>query len=243
MAELGEEQRDAEGHGPAEAEQVRKGREKALPVPRHQKHPEPQGRRQAVAQQARAEALQPGPGAIEESIRAPQGNAEKQILMQRHLPQALARRGGFPGVAGALLRVQRGDQVMGTQKAQQLLQLRVAQRQARFTVRRLQHLRRIPQRPMPQQTHGLDTELEITPAHRVGQGPARRTVQRRGGGSELQIRAQAGQVHYSPTLWRSPANGRRSRYKASGARWPKSFAVPRKPMRGTGVSVKLASRR
>ncbi len=220
MAQLGKEQRHAKRQGAAEAEQVRESRQKTLPVARDQKHPQPQDDRQAVTQQPRPEPRQPRPRPVEKRVGAPKRNTEKQILVQQHLPQASLLRGGFMEVTGALLRVEGGDQVMGAQKAQQLLDFAAAQRQTRLSVGRLQDVFRVAQGPVAQQANGGRAEFEIAPAYRVGQGPARRAVQGRAGTGQLQVFTQFGQAHQRPTLWRRPASGLRNKYRASGARSP-----------------------
>ncbi|MDT4844839.1 hypothetical protein FQZ97_788080 [compost metagenome] len=118
VAELGEHQGDAEGQCTTEAEQMREGGKEALPVAGYQEQAEAQHQRQADPQQAWAVALEPGPGAIEKGIRSPQRNTEEQILMQRTLPQALALGGSLARIAGALLGIRCGDQVVLTQETQ-----------------------------------------------------------------------------------------------------------------------------
>ncbi|MNQ51200.1 hypothetical protein D3C85_651730 [compost metagenome] len=210
VAELGEGQGDAEGQGTAQAEQVREGGEEAFPVAYHQEQAEAEYQRQAPAQQPVTVTLQHRPGAVEEAVGAPQGDTEEQVLVQHPLAQALVLGSGLGRVAGALLGIQGGDQVMATEKAQQLLQLGRAQGQARLGVRGIQHALRVTQGPMAEQAHGGGAELEVTPAQGVGQGPLRRAVQAGGGWRQLQVGAQRRQ-HQKPRLWRSAARGRRSR--------------------------------
>ncbi len=139
MTELGEKQRHAERQRAAEAEQVREGADKALPVAGHQKNPEPQRDRHAVAQQAWPIARQPRPDTVEKGIRTPKRNTEEQVLMQEHLPQPMTCRRCLVGITGALFRVARGDQVMAAQKAQQFINFGFAQWQARLAIGGLQH--------------------------------------------------------------------------------------------------------
>ncbi|MCY1554904.1 hypothetical protein D9M68_915150 [compost metagenome] len=68
---------------------------------------------------------------------------------------------------------------MAAQKTQQLLQIAAAQRQARLAIGGVQNLLGIAQGPMSQQAHRRHAQFEIATAYRVGQGPARRAVQRR----------------------------------------------------------------
>ena len=81
VAELGEGQRDAEGQGATQTEQVREGSQVALPVPRHQEQPEQQDHRQPTPQQPGPVAFQHRPGTVEEAVRPPQRDAEEQVLV------------------------------------------------------------------------------------------------------------------------------------------------------------------
>lgn len=127
MTEFGERQGYAEGQRPAQAEQMRKGSDKPLPVARHQKHPEGQQQRQGVTQQTGAITSEPGPGTIEKRIRPPQRNAEKQVLVQQAFPEALTLRRRLAGKTAALLRILGDDQVVAAQKTQHLFDVRLAQ--------------------------------------------------------------------------------------------------------------------
>ncbi|MNH13741.1 hypothetical protein D3C79_733220 [compost metagenome] len=179
VTQLGETQGDGEGDHAAEAEQVRKGRQKALPVTHHQQDPQPQYQRQAIAQKPGPEARQPRPGAIEEGIRAPERNAEKQVLVQQLGPDPLALVRGLERVAAALFIIAGRDQVVATQETQQFFHGRRRQRHPRFAIGGGQDLCRVAQCPVAQQAHCRGTELEIAPAQRVGQGPLWRAVQPR----------------------------------------------------------------
>jgi phosphate transport system protein len=91
MTEFGKRQGYAEGQRPSQAEQMRKGSDKPLPVARHQKHPEGQQQRQGVTQQTGAITSEPGPGTIEKRIRPPQRNTEEQVISLLALQQPMAR--------------------------------------------------------------------------------------------------------------------------------------------------------
>ena len=179
MAELGKAQGDTKGRHAAEAEQVWKGRQEALPITHHQENTQQQYGWQTEAQQARPKMFQPGPSAIEESIWPPQRNTEKQIFVQELSPQALALTGRLARITGTLLSVTGADQVMHTQKMQQLFNRLRPHRRTGFGVGRIEHPCRVAQRPMAQQPHGRCAQLEILATQWVGQGPLRRTIEPR----------------------------------------------------------------
>ena len=68
------------------------------------------------------------------------------------------------GVTGALFAIHRADQVVATEKTQQLLQVVLGQRHAGLTVGRLQYLLSLAQAPMAQQAHRRAAEFEVAPA-------------------------------------------------------------------------------
>ncbi|MNI67562.1 hypothetical protein D3C73_1232000 [compost metagenome] len=97
---------------------MRERGDEARPVTNHQKQAKHQQRRQANAQQPATMALEQRPGTVEEGIRAPQRDAEEQVLVQRFVPQALLAGGGLHGIALALLGIVGAEQVVVAEKRQ-----------------------------------------------------------------------------------------------------------------------------
>src|SRR3990167_666919 len=144
------------------------GSDKTFPVAGGEKHAEAEQQGQANAQQLCAMALKQGPSAIEKAIRAPQRNAEEQVLMQQALPKALALLRGLWRIAGTLFGIQGRDQIVPAEKTQQFLQFGAGERYAGLAVGGLQHTFGIAQLPVTEQAHGGCAEFEITSAQRVG---------------------------------------------------------------------------